>query len=371
MWMASNMCAIMPERLASTDPYKQVTEVVGSGPYRFKADERLQGAHFAYERFDGYKPREDGTPDGTSGPKVAHFDRVEWQIIPDAGTAAAALQSGEVDGWEYPTTDLRPLLQRDRKLHLELVYETGNCAILRPNHLFPPFDNPGVRRALLGAIDQTEFMTAMEGTDPSYWKVPCGFFPPASSMASKAGMAVLSGKRDYDKIKRDLAAAGYKGERVALMVSTDFPILKALGDVAAETLKRAGMNVDYQAIDWGTLVQRRASKNPPDQGGWNAFCTGFSGLDFFNPGTHLPLRGNDGQAWFGWPTSPKLEELRDAWFEAPNPDAQKKLGAEIQAQAFEDVPYYPLGLGYDPSGYRADLTGILHGFPIFWNMRRT
>ena len=369
--MASNMCAIMPERLASTDPYKQVTEVVGSGPYRFKADERMPGAHFAYERFEGYKPREDGTPDGTAGPKIAHFDRVEWQIIPDAGTAAAALQSGEVDGWEYPTADLRPLLQRDRKLQLELVYETGNCAILRPNHLFPPFDNPGVRRALLGAIDQTEFMTAMEGTDPSYWKVPCGFFPPASAMASGAGMAVLTGKRDYDKVKRDLAAAGYKGERVALMVSTDFPILKALGDVAADILKRAGMNVDYQAIDWGTLVQRRASKNPPDQGGWNAFCTGFSGLDFFNPGTHLPLRGNDGQAWFGWPTSPKLEELRNAWFEAPNPEAQKKLGAEIQAEAFEDVPYYPLGLGYDPSGYRADLTGILHGFPIFWNMRRT
>ena len=63
------------------------------------------------------------------------------------------------------------------------------------------------------------------------------------------------------------------------------------------------MNVDYQAIDWGTLVQRRASKNPPDQGGWNAFCTGFSGLDFFIPGTHLPLRGNGEQAWFGWPTS--------------------------------------------------------------------
>ena len=57
---ASNMCAIMPKRIAETDPFKQFTEVVGSGPFRFKADERVQGSLFVYERFDKYKPREDG-----------------------------------------------------------------------------------------------------------------------------------------------------------------------------------------------------------------------------------------------------------------------------------------------------------------------
>jgi peptide/nickel transport system substrate-binding protein len=368
---ASNMCAVMPERLASTDPYKQVTEMVGSGPYRFKADERVQGSHFAYERFQDYKPREDGgTPEWSSGPKVAHFDRIEWQIIPDPATAAGALQTGEVDGWELPTGDLLPLLRGDRNLKLELVYDTGGCMLLRPNHLFAPFDKPAVRRALLPAVDQTEVMIAVMGADPSLRKVPCGFFPPGSPMASDAGMAVLSGKRDYDRAKRDLQAAGYKGEAVALMVPTDFPILKAASDVAADMMKRAGLTVDYQAADWGTVVQRRASKKPPAQGGWNAFCTAFSGNDFFTPATHLPLRGNDGQAWFGWPTSPKIEALRDQWLDTSDPGAQKRIAAEIQAQAFEDVPYLPLGLYYSPSAYRADLTGILHGFPIFWNMRR-
>jgi peptide/nickel transport system substrate-binding protein len=76
-----NICAIMPERLASTDPYKQITEIVGSGPYRFKADERMQGSRFVYECFAGYRPREDGEADWTSGPKVAHFERIEWPFI--------------------------------------------------------------------------------------------------------------------------------------------------------------------------------------------------------------------------------------------------------------------------------------------------
>ena len=94
---SANLCVIMPERLAGTDPFKQVTEMVGSGPFRFKADERVSGARVVYERFTGYKPREDGPVEWTSGPKVAHFDRIEWHTIPDPATAAAALMRGEID----------------------------------------------------------------------------------------------------------------------------------------------------------------------------------------------------------------------------------------------------------------------------------
>jgi len=215
-----------------------------------------------------------------------------------------------------------------------------------------------VRRALLGAVGQAVSVAAAMGDAPALWHVPGGFFPPSSPMASDAGMAALTGRRDYDKVRRDLRAAGYKGETVALMVPQDFPWIKAVSDVAADTMRRVGMSVDYQALDWGTVVQRRASKKPPAQGGWNALCTGFAGLDFSTPATHLPLRGNDGQAWPGWPTSPKIEELRDAWLDASDPATQKRLAAQIQAQAFEDVPYYPITLLYFPTAHRADLVDV-------------
>ena len=369
--VASNMCAMMPERLASTDSYKQVTDMVGSGPFRFKADERVSGSRVVYERFAGYRPCEEaGPPEWASGSKVAHFDRIEWHVIPDPATAAAALQRGEMDVWELAVADLLPTLERDRNLRLERVYEAGSSMVLRPNHLFPPFDNPTVRRALLSVIDQAEAMNAVMGNDASLWKVPCGFFSPGSPMESDAGMAALGGERDYAKARRDLLAAGYKGEKVALMVPTDYPNFKAASDVAADVMRRLGMNVDYQAVDWGTLLQRRASKQPPDHGGWNVFCTSLSGNDLFSPATHLPLRGNGGQGWFGWPTSAKLEALRDEWFDTSDLVGQRRIASEIQAQAFEDVPYFPMGFFYNTSVYRADLAGILHGFPIFWNMRR-
>ena len=364
------ICAIMPERLAKTDPFTQVTEMVGSGPFRFNARERVPGSLVVYERFADYVPSPTGTADWMAGPKVVNFDRVEWHVISEPATAASALQSGEVDWWENPTADLLPLLKRHNDLHVEVQDPTGYIAIMRPNALQPPFDNPAIRRALLGAIDQTEAMTAVNGDDTSLWKVPLGVFPPASPMANDTDMGLITGRRDYAAVKQALQVAGYKGEKVALMAASDFPILKAMADVANDFMTKSGVNVDYQSTDWGTIVQRRAKKDPPDKGGWNVFCTGFGGLDTFNPAGFLGIRGNGANAWFGWPTSPKLEELRDAWFDAPDQAAQKSICSQIQHQAFIDVPYWPLGLYYQPTAYSTKLTGVLNGFVMFWNVKR-
>jgi len=361
---------MMPERLALTDPFRQVTEMIGGGPFRFRPDERVQGSMFVYERFDRYLPSPAGEPDFTAGPKIVHFDRVEWHIIPDSATAAAALQAGEVDGWELPPADLLPQLRADKNISVRLIYATGSLAMMRPNHLHPPFDNPAVRRALLGAIDQTEFMIAVKGTDTSLWHVPTGFFPPASPYASDNGMAAITDAPDLGRVRKNLRAAGYRGEKIVLMVPTDLPLLKPLGDVAADVMTKVGMDVDYQAMDIGTLVQRRASKKPPGQGGWSAFCTSFPSIEMWSPAMHLQLRANGDGAWPGWPTSAPLEALRDAWFDVPDVPAQKELAAKIQEQAFLDLPYYPLGLYYNHSAYRADLTGVLTGLPLFWNIRR-
>ena len=214
-------------------------------------------------------------------------------------------------------------------------------------------------------------MIAAQGEYPSMWTVPCGFFPPTSPLASNAGMDVLTGKRDYDAVKRNLEKAGYKGEKVVFMVGTDQPVLNALSPVAADMLKKVGVAVDYQATDWGSVVQRRALTKPPAEGGWNFFITGFSGLDFFTPASHLPLRGNGKGAWFGWPTDPKIEALREDWFNAPDVAAQKKVGEQIQLEAFENVPYYPLGSAQLPTSFRKEITGVPEGFPIFWNVKRS
>jgi peptide/nickel transport system substrate-binding protein len=318
-----NMLPIMPERLAQTDPFKQVTEMIGSGPFRFLPDERISGARVAYARFEKYRPREQGLPDWTAGPKIVHFDRVIWNVIPDAATAAAALQRGEADWWEQPVFDLLPLLQQDPNLTTPLIEETGNI----------------------------------------------GFFAPNTPMASDAGLTALDGPHDAAAARAEIMSAGYNGEKVVIMVPGDYPRISALAQVAADLMKRCGLNVEQQEMDWGSLIQRRANKAPIAQGGWSVFITTFTGADMSNPASHLALRGNGNDSWFGWPVAPELERLRTAWLAAPDFASQKQIAAQIQQQAFVDVPFLPLGQFFQPSAQRKALVDGLKGMPMFWNVR--
>jgi peptide/nickel transport system substrate-binding protein len=362
------MPAMMPERLARTDPATQVTEITGSGPFRWKPDERIAGARAVWERFAGYVPMPSGTPEFTSGPKIVNLDRVVWNTVPDPATAAAALQKGEADWWEYASADLLPLLRGNPAITARVQDPAGQAALLRMNWLQPPFDNPAIRRVVLNAVVQSDFLTAMLGDDRSLWRDGMGVFTPGTPLANDAGIATITGPRDFTRLKADLIAAGYKNERVALIVPTDFPNLKALADVGADMLRRIGMNVDYQAMDWGTLLVRRAKKDPVDAGGWSVFFTFSAGADMATPAGQLMLRGTGASAFFGWPTDPTLENLRDAWFAAPDPAAQLALARQMQLRVFETVPFAPLGQYFQPTAYRKNVRGVLDGFATFWNV---
>lgn len=366
----SNVAVIMPEAIAKTDASTQITEVIGSGPFRFRGEDRVSGSRYAYERFAGYVPRSSGQSDWTAGPKIANVDRIEWHIIPDAGTAAAALQQGEVDWWKIPTPDLLPLLRKSPRITVHVLDPTGVMGVMRLNHLHPPFNNPAIRRAVLSVVNQSDFMAAIVGDDKSLWRTGVGVFNPASPLASQVGMSKLAGRTDYARVTEEIRATGYKGEKVVLLSATDYPSLKASADVAADLLQKVGFNVDYQALDWGTVVQRRGKKDAPDRGGWNVMFTATGGLDQFNPAVHIMLRANGMNAPFGWPDSPKIESLRESWFTAPDLDAQKKIAADLQEQAFQDVPYIPLGLHFQPTAYRKNITGVLNGSPLFWNLKK-
>ncbi len=153
-----------------------------------------------------------------------------------------------------------------------------------------------------------------------------------------------------------------------LLVPTDYVTLKAMAEVAADTMKSIGMNVDFVATDWGTMLQRRNSKQPVEAGGWSCFVTGWSGLDWSNPAGHIALRGNGQAGWPGWSEDAKLEALRQQWLTAPDLAAQKALCEAIQVDAMEQVPFFPLGQYLQPTAYRTRINGMNDGFATFWNI---
>ena len=359
---------IMPERLARTDPFKQVTEVIGSGPFRFVANEYVSGDRAVFARNAAYVPR-DEPASSVAGGKRALVDRVEWRIIPDPATAAAALQSGEVDWLEMPIPDLLPQLARAPGVVVGKLDPYGLYPVLRFNHLHGPTAQPGVRRAILAALDPREVMQAVMGEDTSAYNAPVGCFLPGTPYASTAGMDRI-GPRPAAEIRAHLA--GYGGEKLVLMHPTDQPFYDAMSQVVAATCKRIGLNVDDTAMDWGTVVQRRGSKAPLAQGGWSLFCTSFPALDWTDPLAAPALRGTGEAAWYGWPTNPKIEALRDTWIDSADQPERQRLAAAIQTEAFDAALFAPLGQYFQSAAWRKSLTGHLRAQPpIFWNITKS
>jgi peptide/nickel transport system substrate-binding protein len=359
---------MMPERFAKTDPFTQVTEPIGSGPYRFLKDEYVVGSFIAYAKFDGYVPRQEA-PDWSSGGKVAHMDRVEWRFIPDAATAAAALQNGEVDWWEQVQADLVPLLKQNSGIKLGIADPTGNIGYLRFNHLQPPFDNVKLRRAILTAIKQDDYLTAVTGGDSNLYQQCRSAFPCGTPYGSELGAPLY--KADINAAKGDIEASGYAGEKIIIINPTDFLSIAPFGDVTYDLFRKLGLNVEIAETDWGTVVQRRTNRGSVDKGGWSVFHTWWTGASTANPAVSAPLRGQGEKGWFGWYKDAKIEALTQQWLQASNDQERVQLANAIQAEAWETVPSIPLGKFFIRSAYRSDLVGLLEGTATYsWNVRR-
>jgi peptide/nickel transport system substrate-binding protein len=362
---------IMPKRIAETAPDTAITEHIGSGPFKFVQDEFQPGVRAVYEKNEDYAPRE-GEPSWASGAKEAKVDRVEWITMPDAQTAINALMSGEIDYIEQPPIDLLPLIEGNDEITVRNTNELGYQTIGRFNFLHPPFDDVKVRRAALLAMNQQDVMDAMIG-NPDYYQLCGAMFVCGTPLETDVGSESLVQGNGMEEAKRLLQESGYDGTPIVVMHPTDVGTLKTQPVVAAQLLREAGFNVDLQAMDWQTLVTRRASQNPPAEGGWNMFFTNWVGADVFNPIVNAPLiaTGTDG-GWFGWPDDPELEKLRDEFARATTPEERKAAAEKVQERAYEQAIYIPLGQYVTPSAWSNNLSGVLDGpAPYFWNIEKS
>jgi len=362
-------CFIMPARIAATDPFKPIGDYVGSGPMRFVRNEWVPGAKAVFERFADYVPRQEPNS-WLSGGKHMLLERIEWIVMPDPATASAALQNGEVDWWETPIADIVPVLKKNRNVMVDIADPLGNIGSFRMNHLHPPFNDVRARRAILTAMSQEDYMRAVVGDD-ALWKPLPGFFTPGTPLYSEDGGEILKGPRRLDAAKRLLADSGYSGQPVTCVVAQDLQITKAQGEVSADLLRKLGVNVDFAAVDWGTNAARRAQKSPPGQGGWQMFHTWHAGAVCIDPSSYTAIRANGDKAWFGWPTSAKVESEITAWYDARNLDEEKAAIARLNKAALEDVVYAPTGFFLAYQAWRKNIDGIVKGpLPFFWGVSK-
>ena len=366
---SSNVPFIMPERIAKTDPFKNIEDPTGSGPFKMVKSEWVPGNKVVYVKNTDYVPRKEPASWGSGG-KVVKVDRVEWIYIPDSATAAAALNAGEADWWEQMPPDLIPLLAKNKDITVKNIDPLGSMGMIRFNFLHPPFNNEKMRQALLYAVNQQDYVIAIAG-DPKNGKPCYSYYTCGTPLASEISAEPLKGARNLDKARQLIKESGYKGEKIVIIDATDQPIVHAQSLLTLDMLKKLGLNAEVQAGDWGTLITRRAVKEPVEKGGWSIFHTWLVGPDMVNPAVNFPIRGTGEKAWFGWPTDSKIEELREAWFNAGDAAASKKAASAVQQRAFEFVPFIPTGQFILPTAFRSNISGVIIApIAFLWNIEK-
>lgn len=361
---------MMPERVASIPAGETISEQIGSGPFRFVADEFQPGNRVVYERFDAYRPREEA-PSGTADGKVVNVDRVEWIHMPDAQTTLNALTSGDIDFIERAPIDLLPLLETHDDVTTDVLDSLGMQVVGRMNFLHPPFDDVRFRRAALLAVGQGDVLSALIG-DPRYFDMCGAVLGCGTALGSETGAESLLEGGHLDEARALLEEAGYDGTPVVILQPSDVATLVPQPIVVAQALRQAGFNVDIQQMDWQTLVSRRANQSAPTEGGWNLMFTNFSVDSIWNPIINplLSATGSEG-GWFGWPTDPELESLRGEFALADGDTARADLAERIQQHALDEVLLIPLGQFRNVTAWREELDGLLPGpVPVFWNLTK-
>ncbi|MBW8714990.1 MAG: ABC transporter substrate-binding protein [Variovorax paradoxus] len=356
---------ILPERLAKMPATAPLPDVIGSGPFIFKRDEWVPGNKTVFVRNPNYLPRSE-PPSGLAGSKKTSFDRVEWLYLPDANSAIAALKRGEVDLVEQVPPDYIAPLRTDPgvKIGSGGTYQ----GFLVMNHLLPPFNNPKIRQALLQAVSQERIVAAM-GYPLDMRMAYCPtFFICGSPNETPAGAEPYR-KADVAKAKKLLADAGYKGEKVTILVPSDVTYLNAEALMAAQTMRSIGMNVDAQTMDWASIGARRAKRDAPEAGGWNMYVTVAGEFDVNSPITNAYLSAACGNTLPGWPCDKTLDDLRNAWLKETVPAKRREILDAFQARAYETVPYINAGQYTAAFAARASLKGtdkLWAGMPTVW-----
>ena len=368
--ISSSPCFIMRERDAITDPTVAVSTAIGSGPFRFLPDRFVPGASVAYAANRDYLPRPQA-PDGYAGRKRADVDVVEWHVIPDVATQVAAILAGEVDMLAAPALDLLPRLRADPTVTVQLVDRLGWTAYIRPNQLYPPFDDVRARQALCHLAPQSDYMAAAAG-DPANWG-ECRSFLSCAAPPPDGGEAL--GVADLQRARDLLTASGYAGAPILVLDPVDIPILSNLTAVTVSRLRQIGAAVEAVAADTATVFARRASTQPPGKGGWNLFHTISLGLELGSPLTNFALASpcrteasGPPPGWYGWPCDPAIEALRQAWAQAPGEAERERIAGRLQDAAAQSLPFIPLGRIDTPVAYRTAVRGLPQmPVPVLWN----
>ncbi|ABD06209.1 extracellular solute-binding protein, family 5 [Rhodopseudomonas palustris HaA2] len=360
---------IMPKAVIDEAGSGPITKIIGSGPFKFVANEFKPGERAVYVKNEAYKPRSEPAS-GTSGGKVVKLDKVEWIFLKDAQTAVNALRNKEIDYIDQPSYEQVADLQKDP--NIDIVNRPLSLSfVMRFNTLTPPFNDLRVRRAAMLAVNQDAVLKVQIGVPGAYQS--CASVYPCGTIYSSTPDN-YTGKPNFAEARKLLAEAKYDGTPIVILDAPEVRVQSKTAPMMSALLQQAGFKTQLLPLDWASWLQKRTNTAPAKDGGWNLFIAAWSPYDLTVPISSAPLTANGRAGWPGWFEDAQVEALLGQFINAPDLPEQKAIATKIQTRILEQGAIAPLGQADQFSVMRkGSLEGLLPRIAstVFWNVSVT
>lgn len=343
---------IMPASIAEEAGENQLTEFIGTGPFKF--EEHAVDQHLRMVRFDDYVPR-DEEPDGLAGRKIAYVDQIDFIPVPDESVRANGVISGEYHFGDPLPPDFLDSLEGDPGVE---------AIVVKPYYWYAPvfnkrrglFADQNARKAVQLAFSQSDALRAGFGREELIRADP-------SISGEETAWYSVAGADDFDqpdpeRARSLLEEAGYAGETIRWIATHEYAYNFRIADFVRQQLAEIGMEVELILSDWATVVQNRADPDAQE-----IFLTGFSQYN------HPATQPYNDAAWPGFWESEAKDAAINALVEASDDAA---LGAAVDQYTetfWTELPAVKVGDNFVLRAISADVVGYVN-MPdwFFWNV---
>jgi len=319
--------AIYPE--SEGDKERGKVNHIGTGPFKFA--EFKPDSHVKLVRNDDYSANTNYQKrDGFGGKKTAYFDSVTIRFIPEGGARTAALETGEVQAIDILPPPSAKRLKGDARIK---IYEATPWVLnlLVFNAGDGPMQQQKLRQAVLAGLDMEEILAiAGEGNYmlQSAWQYPGSVFHTGDLGKDKYNV------KDVALAKKLIAESGYKGEEINFLTDSTIFNHNQTAIVATEQMKKLGLNVKLQVVDWPSAFQKRQQPT-----GWHMWTVGFGVEPYEGPMNVIGLstkQNNAAGAQFK--ADPELAAADKLFNSSLKLDEQKKAVVDWTRRMYEWVP---------------------------------
>ena len=326
-------------------------DIVGTGPYQLV--EYVPDQYAVLTRFEDYQSLP-GERDGLGGAKIAYFDEVRIEFVPEAGARLAGLEVGDYDWISGPSSSDIGVINANPDVELVIIHPAnGGYIIFNASEQMPFSSDVKFRQAVLAALDMEALGMAFTGGHRDLFDLNSSLWPPETTWYIDDEFANEQyNQKDPEKAMKLLEEAGYNGEEIVIATYNDEAWTRMMLTLASQ-LGEAGIKTKVELYDWPGIFAKWAEET-----GWHISFTQNNSFQLLDPaaaavmwacGSSHPVNAHY--------CNPDMEEAFAVLSAATNLEEYKAALEPIQRIFYEDLPNIKTGENHVLEAIRSEIEG--------------